>query len=290
MDYSLDDWKMLLAACALLMCMIWDTALDIAKDYVRVPKWITSNIFVLNALTILILGNIDIEKGNVLSPSDKNYLDVLVHNQLRMDVARLTLCVFVGCILPGMAMEGAEGRWSSLAALFVSLSFHIGTEIYALHNANNSILEREAVPCQLVQHLCKIDEKAVLRNDEYLRYESMLEDLKIFSNEELQIFWKVNKKSFDRIKRSLDGVNKSEEICTKLLSIVRNVRLAENERFRLHDRKKNFWIRALSKIFEAIAKATIGVYMEDAIEAYRETRDVLNFVDCRENVVLDGLA
>ncbi|GLJ13423.1 hypothetical protein SUGI_0211970 [Cryptomeria japonica] len=63
-----------------------------------------------------------------------------------MDAARLTMCVFVGCLLPGMAMAGTQGRCSNIAALFVSLSFHIATEIYALQNANNSIVQREAGP------------------------------------------------------------------------------------------------------------------------------------------------
>ncbi|GLJ14728.1 hypothetical protein SUGI_0238700 [Cryptomeria japonica] len=53
------------------------------------------------------------------------------------------MCVFVGCLLPEMAMAGTDGRWSNAAALFVTLLFHIVTEIYALQNVNNSKIQRE---------------------------------------------------------------------------------------------------------------------------------------------------
>ncbi|GLJ14726.1 hypothetical protein SUGI_0238640 [Cryptomeria japonica] len=45
-----------------------------------------------------------------------------------------------------MAMAGTEGRWSNVAALFVTLLFHIVTEIYALQNANDSKIQNEAGP------------------------------------------------------------------------------------------------------------------------------------------------
>ncbi|GLJ13579.1 hypothetical protein SUGI_0215720 [Cryptomeria japonica] len=63
-----------------------------------------------------------------------------------MDATRLTICVFVGCLLPGMATVGTVGRWSNAAALFVTLFFHIATKIYALQNINNSLVQSEAGP------------------------------------------------------------------------------------------------------------------------------------------------
>ncbi|GLJ13580.1 hypothetical protein SUGI_0215730 [Cryptomeria japonica] len=77
-------------------------------------------------------------------------MGMLAENQLRMDAARLTMCVFVGCLLPGMTTMGTVGRWSNVAALFVTLSFHIATEIYALQNVNNSKVQCEAGPWGVV--------------------------------------------------------------------------------------------------------------------------------------------
>ncbi|GLJ13581.1 hypothetical protein SUGI_0215740 [Cryptomeria japonica] len=73
---------------------------------------------------------------------------------------------------------------------------------------------------------------------------------------------------------------------------MQNIRLSQNQRLRLHDInrcKARSWMRAVSEIFSAIAKAKIGVDMEDALAAYRETVDVLKFVDCPENIVVDPL-
>ncbi|GLJ45344.1 hypothetical protein SUGI_0954440 [Cryptomeria japonica] len=120
--------------------------MGMARDRVNLSSWIPNKLFVLSALTIQILSYVNIQKVNVLEASNEKYLEALVDNQLRMDVARLTMCVFVGCLLPALALTGSEGSWSNVAALFVSLSFHISTEIYALQNGNNSKVEKEARP------------------------------------------------------------------------------------------------------------------------------------------------
>ncbi|GLJ14727.1 hypothetical protein SUGI_0238660 [Cryptomeria japonica] len=146
MEYDLNDWKMIAATCALITFMLWDIAVDRAKNYVKVSRswWIPSNLFVLSSLTIQILGYVNIQKVTVFGRPNETNLEMLVENQLVMDAARLTMCVFVGCLLPGMAMAGTEGRWSNVAALFLTLFFQIATEIYALQNANNSQIKRKA--------------------------------------------------------------------------------------------------------------------------------------------------
>ncbi|GLJ13411.1 hypothetical protein SUGI_0211680 [Cryptomeria japonica] len=144
MVYDVDDIKLIFAPCALIVCMVWDILMELAKDYVKLSSWLPNNLFVLSALTVEILGYIDIQKVNLLDPSSPKDLGVLVDDQLKMDAARLTMCVFLGCLLPGMAMAGTNGRWSNIAALFLSLSFHIGTEIYAMQNHNGSEVGRES--------------------------------------------------------------------------------------------------------------------------------------------------
>ncbi|XP_059063245.1 uncharacterized protein LOC131856063 [Cryptomeria japonica] len=144
MDYDLDDWKIILATCALILCMVWDIAVDVAKHYFKVSLLIPTNLFVLSSLTVQILGYVEIEKVSVSGSSTEKDLEWLVNNQLRLDAARLTACVFVGCILPGMAMAGTQGGWSNIAALFLILSFHTATEIYALQNVKTSKVEAEA--------------------------------------------------------------------------------------------------------------------------------------------------
>ncbi|GLJ13449.1 hypothetical protein SUGI_0212570 [Cryptomeria japonica] len=519
MDYDLDEWKMILATCALLIFMISDIARDIVKDYGKVSWWIPVNLFVLNALTVQILVNVDIEKGNAFSPSHENSLAVLVDKELRVDAARLTTCVFVGCILPGIAMAGTQGKWSNVAALFVSLSFHIASEIYALQNGKNSKVERKEAPwflssgvlllvgasslllllggvmltakmgrhmepdyisqvlskdgeiegdkwetlrrkvidswlavrawktgyfvcnsafspgagtivticvavmgskvachssllhhdigggnltfylqcvfilmgwvlmlcrwfkaalycansldkgffiniaifsllpavivvnlfspglvstltsflvnrefklrsilisvscvvpllplcvlilaicllwlfcftcwhfsalifgSQFVQHLCKRDEKSVLANDEYSKYSSMLHGMDMGEKKQ-DLFWIVNKKLFDRIKIRMDAGNKMGQRCTGLFSIMGNAEVAENHRLQLCDRNMHSWMGALSRIFSAIADIEISVDLKDALAAYRETQDVVRFVDCPDGIIVDPL-
>ncbi|GLJ13425.1 hypothetical protein SUGI_0212010 [Cryptomeria japonica] len=148
MDFDMDDWRMILATFALIICMLWDVVLEVAKDYlqVKIRPWIPTNLFVLSALTIQILGYVQIQKVNVFGPSNEKALELLVRKQLGMDAARLTMCVFVGCLLPEMAMAGTQGKWSNVATLFLSFSFHIATEIYALENASDATVEKEAGP------------------------------------------------------------------------------------------------------------------------------------------------
>ncbi|GLJ13403.1 hypothetical protein SUGI_0211540 [Cryptomeria japonica] len=148
MDYDLYEWKMILAPSALIICILWDIVVGVAEDYwnARISSWVPRNLFVLSALTIQILGYVDVQKVNVFGTSNEKELQVLVDNQLRMDAARLTMCVFVRCLLPGMATVGILGRWSNVAALFLTLAFHIATEIYALQNVNNSLVQSEAGP------------------------------------------------------------------------------------------------------------------------------------------------
>ncbi|GLJ13504.1 hypothetical protein SUGI_0213990 [Cryptomeria japonica] len=110
MNYDLDDIKMILASCALLICILWDIAFYVAKDQLnyKISSWVPSNLFVLSALTIQILSYIDIQKINVFGATNATDMHVLVDNQMRMDAARLTMCVFVGSLLPGMATAGTN--------------------------------------------------------------------------------------------------------------------------------------------------------------------------------------
>ncbi|GLJ13422.1 hypothetical protein SUGI_0211950 [Cryptomeria japonica] len=516
MDYDLDDWKMILATISLIICMLWDIALHVAQEYlkVKISSCIPTNLFVLGALTIQILGYVQIQKIQVFGPSNEKELELLVSEQLKMDVARLTMCVFVGCLLPGMAMAGTQGRWSNIAALFVSLSFHIATEIYVLQNANNYIVQREAGPwfissgallllgasslllllgsvilsgklardgvrygisqvlskdvenegdrweklrsemmkswvaarawktryfitssafspgagmivticiafmtaklrcrlsllhnnergnllifylqcifilvgwilmlwrwfkaglycsfsienmqfikastrarhffsvpaavvvspicprlayfllnpkhrlrnilvsvscfvpllplyvlilaisllclfcficryfsvlilsSQFVQCLCKLDKESVLSNDEHLKYDSILASMGLPEVDFQHIFWKVNRRSYERIKCRMDDC-KMRQRRIGLLSIMGNGRLAQNPR--LQSIKKS-WVGTISTIFNAIAELEIDVDMENAFAAYRETVNVLKFVDYPDNIVVD---
>ncbi|GLJ13426.1 hypothetical protein SUGI_0212020 [Cryptomeria japonica] len=531
MDYELDDWQMVLATFALIICMLWDFGLEVAKNYlkVKIPPWIPTNFFVLSALTIQILSYVQIQKDSVFGPSHEQALERLVQKQLKIDAARLTMCVFVGCLLPEMAMAGTQGRWSNVAALFVSLSFHIATEIYALQNANDSgHVEREAGPwfissgvlllvgalslilllgavmlagklsrdrvrwnppqilpgddveneedawetfrrrvieswirsrtwktwyfvssseysagagmivtfcvavmtakvvcrssllrqnngggnltfflqcvfiilgwmlmlyrwfkaglycsksikkmdfikdsddqrryfsvpaavvvnlifprlayfvlnprlkdfllnqslrlrlrkylislsclvpllpffvlilaisllwsicficrylsvlalsSQFVQHLCKLDKKSVLSNDEYSKYKSILDVMGFKEEDSQHIFWKVNRRSYDIIMSRMDDC-KQKQSCTGLLSIMGNSKLPQNQRFQYLE---NSWMKTIATIFRAIADVKVGVDMENAFAAYRETVNVLKFVDYPENIVVDPL-
>ncbi|GLJ13444.1 hypothetical protein SUGI_0212460 [Cryptomeria japonica] len=140
---------------------------------------------------------------------------------------------------------------------------------------------------QFVQHLCKLDE-SFSGNEGYLEFKSMIH-ADMFNEETIPAVWMVNKKSFYRIKRSIAEASKIEQNCIGLLSVMGSARLAEDQRLRLHDDKIRSWMEAVSSMFKAIADIRIGVDMEDAFKAYKETKDVLKFVDCPDNVVVDPL-
>ncbi|XP_059067819.1 pentatricopeptide repeat-containing protein At3g53360, mitochondrial [Cryptomeria japonica] len=74
-----------------------------------------------------------------------------------------------------------------------------------------------------------------------------------------------------------------------LLSIMGDVELTENYHLWLSGRTRHCWMGAVSSIFSAIADIEIGIDLEDAFEAYRETRDVLKFVDHPYKMVVNPL-
>ncbi|GLJ08001.1 hypothetical protein SUGI_0079360 [Cryptomeria japonica] len=56
------------------------------------------------------------------------------------------MCVFVGFLLPRMAAASTGTNWSNILALLISISTHISTEVYVIHNDKNvSPLEKERV-------------------------------------------------------------------------------------------------------------------------------------------------
>ncbi|GLJ13424.1 hypothetical protein SUGI_0212000 [Cryptomeria japonica] len=136
---------------------------------------------------------------------------------------------------------------------------------------------------QFVQSLCKVDEKSVLSNDEHLKYQSILAGMGLPEVDFQYIFWKVNRRSYERIKCSMDDC-KMRQRRAELISIMGNGRLAQNQR--LQSIKKS-WVGTISNIFSAIAELEISLDMEDALTAYRETVNVLMFVDYPDNIVVD---
>ncbi|GLJ14116.1 hypothetical protein SUGI_0226410 [Cryptomeria japonica] len=86
---------------------------------------------------------------------------------------------------------------------------------------------------KFVQKICTLDEKSVSADEKYCKFqEFMSHDLSI-EEEISHTFWIVNKKSFIRIKGSMKEGNAIGQSCTGLFSIMRNARLAENQRLRL---------------------------------------------------------
>ncbi|GLJ08000.1 hypothetical protein SUGI_0079350 [Cryptomeria japonica] len=54
------------------------------------------------------------------------------------------MCVFVGFLLPRMASPSTGTKWSNILALLISISTHISTEVYVIHNAKHvGPLEKE---------------------------------------------------------------------------------------------------------------------------------------------------
>ncbi|GLJ07999.1 hypothetical protein SUGI_0079320 [Cryptomeria japonica] len=54
------------------------------------------------------------------------------------------MCVFVGFLLPRMASPSTGTKWSNILALLISISTHISTEVYVIHNAKDvGPLEKE---------------------------------------------------------------------------------------------------------------------------------------------------
>ncbi|GLJ39033.1 hypothetical protein SUGI_0795660 [Cryptomeria japonica] len=130
MESSVQMGKTLLAISVISVFVAW----DIVKACKRRDKWIQGSGLTLTALSVQFLGYFDAQNVNRKS---KEELKILVNNQLSIDSARLVLCTFLACVLPGVAFHSSGGRCSNIAALAVSLSLHMATEIYLLENVND---------------------------------------------------------------------------------------------------------------------------------------------------------
>ncbi|GLJ13503.1 hypothetical protein SUGI_0213980 [Cryptomeria japonica] len=137
---------------------------------------------------------------------------------------------------------------------------------------------------QFVRGLCQLDKKAVSIKDAFPEYRSLLK----LEEHGQRTFWMVNEKTFDRINDRMDEAYKNAQRFTVLHSIMRNSGMDQNQRLRRADSNRR-WMETMSNIFSAIADVEIGVDMGDAFQAYRETEDLLKFVDCPDNIVVDPL-
>ncbi|GLJ17765.1 hypothetical protein SUGI_0310100 [Cryptomeria japonica] len=109
---------------------------DARGAYKKRAYWNPGNAFVLSALTIQVLSYLN--SSITVNISDKpNFEEVamLFSNHLLIDSGRLTICVFMGYLLPGMARSGSGGDWGDIFALAISLFTDIVSELYFLHKS-----------------------------------------------------------------------------------------------------------------------------------------------------------
>ncbi|GLJ13404.1 hypothetical protein SUGI_0211550 [Cryptomeria japonica] len=86
----------------------------------------------------------------------------------------------------------------------------------------------------------------------------------------------------------MEEANTNAQSCTVLHSIMGNSGLDQNQCLCRVSRNDS-WMEAISRIFTLIAYHKIGVDMKDAFEAYSKIQDVLKFMLCPDNIVVDPL-
>lgn len=141
MESNLQLGKAFLAVAAFLAFVAW----DVVMAYKSGDKWIQGSALTLSALTVQFLGYFDFQNVSLFGKSKEKDLEMLLSQQLSIDIARLVFCTFLGCVLPGVAFNGSAGRWSSIAAVAVSLCFHMATELYAVLNVHGSTFRNGGV-------------------------------------------------------------------------------------------------------------------------------------------------
>lgn len=138
MEVDVNYWKNFLGISALLLFLLWDVAWNITKRCRRGVHWFPTEFLVLSGLTLQLLGYLDSQNVNVFGNDERKEVEELFKKQLGIDSSRLTLCVFLAYVLPGMPLAGSAERLANVAALVVSLFFHIATEVYTLQKVGNT--------------------------------------------------------------------------------------------------------------------------------------------------------
>ncbi|GLJ20393.1 hypothetical protein SUGI_0370490 [Cryptomeria japonica] len=114
MELVLEEWQSLVITSIFIIFFL----LDIWKARSNIAHWIPGKTVMLG-LTIHMVHMIGFFKSDFQ----------LTANKLKIYGARLSLYVFAGCLLPGMAEPGSISRYFNIATIFGSLGFHIFMEI-----------------------------------------------------------------------------------------------------------------------------------------------------------------
>ncbi|KAH9325324.1 hypothetical protein KI387_005502 [Taxus chinensis] len=112
-EIPLEEWQTLLITSIFIIVFL----LDIWRARSNIAHWIPGKTVILG-LTIHLVHLIGVFKSMQSTA-----------NKIKIYGARLSLYIFAGCLLPGMAMPGSISRYFNIATIFGSLGFHIAMEI-----------------------------------------------------------------------------------------------------------------------------------------------------------------
>lgn len=126
--YSLSIICKVLFMVIYLSAFILFVAVDAVKAFKKREHWVPGKALVLSALTINVLAFVDTTTN--YSTSDQfEELSLLLHDQLLIDGGRLSICVFIGYLLPGMVGSRSENDLRLIAAFALGLFGQILTEV-----------------------------------------------------------------------------------------------------------------------------------------------------------------
>ncbi|XP_057840108.2 uncharacterized protein LOC131050000 isoform X2 [Cryptomeria japonica] len=108
-------------------------AVDAVKAFNKREHWVPGKALVLSALTISVLNFVDTTTNNSASDAMEK-LSFLLHKQLLIDGGRLSICVFIGYILPGMVGSRSGYDLRLIAAFAICLFGQILSELHNLYD------------------------------------------------------------------------------------------------------------------------------------------------------------
>ncbi|GLJ11035.1 hypothetical protein SUGI_0140990 [Cryptomeria japonica] len=246
---------------------------DVVSAFKRGALWLPSNYLVQCGLILQLVAVAEVRNVSISRAHQKEQLEKLMAKQLSIDSARLTLCVFMGYLLPGMATTAYRGVWTTIAALLVIRKFF------------------------------KVDTRlGSLSSGDFHKYKVALESL-LMPVDEVVSLWMANEHFYNHVKRRMEEAYEKSASCKELIQVIESCLDKNNLGFFANELveplpsvkmyfpalKEPLWSLTVVSLLSIIIEVTPSFdvdhsAVDNAMKAYNQAYSLMKLVDCLDNI------
>ncbi|GLJ11038.1 hypothetical protein SUGI_0141070 [Cryptomeria japonica] len=268
---------------------------DITMALTRRAMWLPSKYLVLYGFILQLAAQTEVLNVSISSAHQQEQVGKLMGKQLSVDSARVTLCVFVGYLLPGLSTTAYRGVWTTMAALLVSLVYHISVENFIAVQSN-------VIQVGVTRKLSNVDTTLEnLLSGDFGRYKEALESLRMPA-EDVASLWIANESCFKTVKLSMETAYEEACSCKELIEVFGSCTVEENNmgffagqlveplpcvKKYFPGLKEPLWSLTAASLLKIIIKVTPDMdhtAVDNAVKAYKQASRLMDLVCCPDNI------